>query len=171
MNNIFIIALDGLKGPKTELDARIGKEFFEEFENDQILDADVKVLATVEKSGKYIGIDLKLEGSVTVPCDRCLEPLTLPVNACPRFSVKFSPVPSVESPEEENGREILVLPENEAVLDLGQIVYDFVCLSIPIVKAHPEGECDPDTVKYLSRGTLSEASGAFSSLRELLKKK
>ena len=106
-----------------------------------------------------------------MPCDRCLEPLTLPVDVSPRFSVKFSAIPSGELPEDENGREILVLPENEAVLDLGQIVYDFVCLSVPIVKVHPEGECAPDTIKYLSRGSLSEASGAFSSLRELLKKK
>ena len=171
MNKDFIIALDGLKAPMTEFNAHVGKEFFEEFENDQILDADVNVHATVEKSGKYLGIDLELEGSVTVPCDRCLDPLTLPVEAYPRFSVKFSDIPSGELTEEENGREILVLPEDEAVLDLGQIVYDFVCLSVPIVKVHPEGECDPDTIKYLSQGSPEEASGAFSSLRELLKRK
>jgi len=171
MKEDFIIPLNGLQAHQSGHSAHVGKEFFEEFENDQILDADVKVNATVEKSGKYVGIDLDLEGTVTVPCDRCLEPLTLPVDEHPCFSVKFSDTASEGDYDESSGREILVLPESDAFLDLGQIVYDYVCLSVPIVKTHPEGECNPETVKYLCRESPSAASGAFSSLQELLKKK
>jgi uncharacterized metal-binding protein YceD (DUF177 family) len=90
--------------------------------------------------------------------------------------VKFGEVPEGESSADEGGREIILLPETDADMDLGQIVYDYVCTSLPLSRVHPEGECDPEVVKYL--GTTAqeparetESENPFASLKTLLEKK
>ena len=38
---------------------------------------------------------------------------------------------------------------SEQELDMSQIIYDYVNLSLPIKKVHPEGECDPEMMEKL----------------------
>jgi uncharacterized metal-binding protein YceD (DUF177 family) len=47
--------------------------------------------------------------------------------------------------------------------DLSQAVYDYVCLSLPIQRVHPEGECNPDTVRFLSQVERPDEEAAASS--------
>ncbi len=150
MNEDFKIPLNGKGGRKHVFSRHLSKEFFEEFGCSDIIDADVDADFFLEKSGGFIGIDCTLEGSVTVPCDRCSEPLELPLSRNVKLSVKFGDGPSAEdvsSGEEE--RETVYLPEGEIVMDMAQTVYDYCMLSIPLKKTHPEGKCNPAVMKYL----------------------
>jgi uncharacterized metal-binding protein YceD (DUF177 family) len=75
----------------------------------------------------------------------------------------------------EGDREVLVV-EDPAALDMRQVVYDYVYMSLPIQRVHPEGECDPETVKYLSAGEpveeeTPEETSPFAALGMLLNKK
>ena len=130
----------------------------------------------VDKSGRYVGVDLGIEGTVVVVCDRCLGELTLPISVHPSFSVKFGEVTEDASSASDGDREIIFLPESDTDLDLTQVVYDYVCISLPLSRVHPEGECDPDTVKYLlsddGRGHEEPAvaiGNPFEALKDLLK--
>ena len=177
MKDDFIVPINGLAQGRTEFRWRVGKEFFESFENSEILDANLEVEAFAEKSGRFIGIDCEIEGDVTVACDRCLEELRLPVETGFRLSVKFGQEPADSSDAAEGEREIVWLPESDAEFDLAQAVYDYVCLSLPVQRVHPDGECDPVAVKYLSSEDDQErdsqgkdASMPFASLKDLLEK-
>ena len=177
MENIFIVPLNGLAQGQTEFRFRARKEFFERFENSEILDADLNVVVTAEKSGHFIGVDCDVDGVVTVECDRCLEELTLPVETGFRLSVKFGEEPAVSSDSAEGEREIVWLPESDADLDIGQIVYDYVCLSLPVQRVHPEGGCNPEAMKYLNSDHANEddfqskdSSLPFASLKDLMDK-
>ena len=130
----------------------------------------------VEKSGRYVGVDVDIEGTVVVACDRCLGDLELPVSVSPSFSVKFGEAPEDKSFGAEGDREILFLPESDTDMDLSQIVYDYVCTSLPLSRVHPEGERDPETVKYLGSETdgdeeepASQEGNPFAALKDLLK--
>lgn len=177
MEDDFVVPINGLSQGRTEFRRRVGKKFFERFENSEILAADLDVEVLAEKSGRFIGIDCDVDGSVTVVCDRCLEDLRLPVRTGFRLSVKFGKEPS-GGDAEEGEREIVWLPESDADLDLGQIVYDYVCLSLPVQRTHQEGGCNPDAVRFLSSeddlGNESEgdedASLPFASLKDLMDK-
>ncbi|MDO5442681.1 MAG: DUF177 domain-containing protein [Bacteroidia bacterium] len=153
-------------------------QFFSGFENSEILDADIDIDVIVEKSGKYIGVDLDLDGTVTVECDRCLADLQLPVSASPRFSVKFGEESENDKLTAEGEREIIFLPESDTDMDLSQVIYDYTCLSLPLSRVHEDGECDPETVKYLSTGTDAgpdrsekNVESPFEALRSLLEEK
>lgn len=175
MKDDFIVPINGLAQGRTSFRWRVGREFFDHFENSEILAAELDVEAFAEKSGRFIGIDCDVYGEVTVACDRCLEDLRLPVETGFRLSVKFGLESADSSDGAESEREIVWLPESDADLDLGQIVYDYVCLSLPVQRVHPDGECNPEAVRYLSsdndQGCESRANDAslpFASLKDLL---
>ena len=172
----FIVPLNGLASGRTPFRWHAGGQFFSGFENSEILDADLVVDVVVEKSGRYVGVDVDIDGTVVVACDRCLGDLELPVSVSPSFSVKFGEAPEDKSFGAEGDREILFLPESDTDMDLSQIVYDYVCTSLPLSRVHPEGECDPETVKYLhseDEGADAEPAAQegnpFAALKDLLK--
>ena len=174
MKDDFIVPLNGLAQGRTEFFRSVGKEFFERFENSEILDAGLDVEVDVEKSGRFIGVDCEIDGDVTVTCDRCLGDLRLPVSTGFALSVKFGDPGSAG--EAEGEREIVVLPVTDADLDLSQTVYDYICLSLPVQRVHEEGGCDPDTVRFLSseddeEPVQKDSSTPFAGLKDLLGKK
>ena len=173
MNSEFIIPLNGLTTGQHEFDWKVGKEFFESFENSEILDAELVASVVVEKSGRYLGVDCEVDGSVTVACDRCLEDLEMPVFADILLSVKYGDEESSEG-HQEGEREIVFVPEGEAELDLSQIIYDYVCLSLPMQRHHEEGGCNPEAMKHLAGGEpvdqeVADMNNPFAALKGLIK--
>ena len=147
MNENFIIPLNGLTAGKNEFFLHAGKEFFDSFDNEEIFDADLQIRILVEKSGRYIGVDCDIEGVVTVECDRCLEMLDMPVDVQVRLSIKFGEEEASEIGQETE-REVIFVKEDEAELDMSQIIYDYACLALPMQRIHEDGECDPEAMKY-----------------------
>ena len=140
----FIIPLNGWAAGERKFRFHADTEFFHKFDNIEILDADVNVEIRVTKEGmQKVEAVLHLQGTVTVPCNRCLEPVVIPVEA--------------------NPSEVLAPGEEEVDWDLSQAVYDYVCLSLPLQRVHPEGECNPDTVRFLSRKERGDEEAASSS--------
>ena len=125
----FVVNLNELGRGVSSLGQSAGKEFFESFGNQEILDADIKVEATVNNRGVSVDVDAQIDGSVTVLCDRCLEPLVIPVET--DFQETYAP--------------------EGAELDFSQEVYDFICISLPLQRVHEDGQCNPDTTKFLSK--------------------
>jgi len=153
----IIIPLNDWAAGERKFHAHADLEFFQQFDNTEILDADVNVEVRVFKEGtRKVEAELHLSGTVTVPCDRCLEPLAVPVEANPS---------EVFEPE--------VLSED---WDLSQAVYDYVCLSLPLQRVHPEGECNPDTVRFLghqeqgNEEAEAPANSPFAALKGLFDK-
>ena len=123
----FVVEIRTLRTGNSEFTWKAGRQFFEEFGDSGILDADITVTARVSNHGLTIDVMAEIDGSVTVPCDRCLETLVIPVDTS--FEETYT-------------------PESD-ILDISQEVYDYVLTSLPMVRVHPEGECNGETTKYL----------------------
>ena len=123
----FVVELRNLRSGTSEFTWKAGRQFFEDFGDSGVLDADITVTAMVSNHGLTIGVKAAIAGSVTVPCDRCLENLAIPVDTS--FEETYTP--------------------ESMVLDISQEVYDFVLTSLPMVRVHPEGGCNSETTKYL----------------------
>ena len=123
----FVAQLRTLRTGTSEFVWKAGRQFFEEFGDSGMLDADITVTALVSNHGLTIGVKAAIAGSVTVPCDRCLENLVIPVDTS--FEETYT-------------------PESD-ILDISQEVYDYVLTSLPMVRVHPDGECNGETTKYL----------------------
>lgn len=167
MKNDFLIPLNGLAPGKTRFEWHAGKEFFGNFGNREILDAEISVVADVEKSGQYMGADISIDGEVSVACDRCLSELRIPIHPVARISIKAQGA-SDGTAADEDGREIISVSPDEMELDLSQIVYDYSCLALPMQRVHDEGECDESVAGRIGRmERVQEEDSPFSSLKGL----
>ena len=77
-NKDFIIQIKGLQIGKHEYDFPIDGSFFRNFENSQILDADLDAEVLLEKGSGWMNVEADITGYVTVECDRCLEDVEIP---------------------------------------------------------------------------------------------
>ncbi|MBQ9184273.1 MAG: DUF177 domain-containing protein [Bacteroidales bacterium] len=177
MDDNLLIQLNGLPDGSKRYHWDLGKEFFASFGNSEILEAAVSVGVKLEKSGDYIGLDIDLDGKVTVPCDRCLAPLELEVRDTFYLSVKFGSGDFIKDEEAQPAgdggdfREIVWLPEDAEGIDIRQDVYDYTYLNLPSRKVHDEGYCDPDVVRYLGRDKATvSGNNPFESLKDVLLK-
>lgn len=175
MDDKFIIPLNELTAGENRFSWQIGKEFFESFENTEILDAQLDIDASVEKSGRYVGVDCDVCGRLVVECDRCLDELEMPVDVEIRLSVKFGEADASEEVQ-EGEREVIFIPVDNAELDMAQIVYDYVCTSLPLQRMHEVGECNPVSMRYFSASEDERSGDAadvtdnpFAALKEMFK--
>ena len=174
MNENFIIPLNGLTAGKNEFFLHAGKEFFDSFENEEIFDADLQIRILVEKSGRYIGVDCDIEGYLTVECDRCLDMVEMPIDEQVRLSVKFGEQEDSEMSQDAE-REVIFVKNDDAQLDMSQIVYDYSCLALPMQRTHEDGECNPDAMKYYGTSEASdvqsedETLNPFATLKNMFK--
>jgi uncharacterized metal-binding protein YceD (DUF177 family) len=149
--NEYVIQYSGLKLGTHSFVFEIRKEFFETLDYSEIEECEVKVKMDMEKSSTMMVLLFDIEGTVDFPCDRCLEPVNLSIEGNYRQVVKFSDF------EESNDDEIMILPTAEYEIDVKKLVYDFIMLSIPLKRAHEEGECDEELVEKLNDFLIEEA--------------
>lgn len=125
----FVVNISSLSSGVNTFSALANREFFDGFGNSEILDATVKVDMALRNRGSSIEASCTIEGSVVVSCDLCLEPLSIDVQTS--FEETYYP----------EGNE----------LDLSQDVYDYIITALPLRRVHPEGECNEETTKYISK--------------------
>lgn len=159
-NQDYLIPLNGLAAGRKIFLWNAGKMFFEDFGNEEMRDAALEIEAEAEKSGREVHVDCRISGTVTVLCDRCMDELVLPVDTEARISVRYGEAPEELDGEGENGddRETIWIGAAETELDLRQLIYDYVCLSLPMQRFHEEGECNPAAVEVLSHGITVSGS-------------
>lgn len=165
----FVIPINGLTPGRTKFEWRVGKEFFVSFGNTEIIDADVLVSVEAEKATGYIGVDCDADGVLTVACDRCLADLEIQVCLSFKLSLKYE----VQSDEDANDgdREVICLPPDNTDFDMSQIIYDYLCLSLPIQRFHKDGECDCEVADRIGEDNGTDEASAennpFAALKGL----
>lgn len=103
----------------------------------------VEVNVSVKRLSSTFEFNFSLLGSVIVPCDRCLDDMTVDVDSKNKLIVKFGHSYSEESDE------IVVIPEQEGEINIAWFLYEFVALSVPMKHVHPAGTCNKAmTSKY-----------------------
>ena len=174
MDNEFVIPLNGLAAGENRFFWQAGKEFFEGYDNTEVLDAQLDIKTLVDKSGRYIGVDCDIAGWLVVECDRCLDMVDMPVDVQVRLSVKFGDEQASELGQDAD-REVIFVKEDDAELDMSQIVYDYSCLALPMQRTHEPGECNPETMKYYNTVQTQDAveedeeKNPFAALKGMFK--
>jgi Predicted metal-binding, possibly nucleic acid-binding protein len=166
-NNGYSIPIKGMAVGKHHFSFDIGGEFFREYENSEVIEAELSAEVDVVRSSSLMNICGVISGRVGVECDRCLEELHLSVDTKLSLIIKFA------KDIDEEGDEIMVVDPSEGELDLNQLFYDTVVLSLPLQRVHNEGDCNPEMVKKLEslRGgdgeKAEEGESPFSVLKNL----
>ena len=118
----------------------IDDAFFAAFDNSDVRKAEVDVNCQVlPKTDKFL-LTISANGSMWLPCDRCLDLVEIPV------SVEDMSV--VEIGEEDCGDNLFV-SEKEGILELAPVIYDILITNLPLTVRHRQGECNPEMERLL----------------------
>ena len=167
----IVIPLHGATRKGQEFDYELSDAFLSDFGRDVLEGLDCKVHLFVVQKGDWLEVQCAIKGNAKVQCDRCLEDLLLPVDVEETLTVRFDAAPEDVVNDDDN---VIILREGTSEMDLGQTLYDLVCVSLPMCKVHPEGECNPEALARLSKEeeiAKEPVNTPFSGLKDLLKQK
>lgn len=158
----YKLPLKSLPSGSHEFEYELGKQFFEDMESTDIRDAHLKVIALVNVKGDVYELSLKVNGELTLICDRCLDELPWPVDTEYKVFVKYG---EDYNDEADN---LLVIPESDNFLNISYILYDTVALTIPIKHVHPMGKCNRAMSSLLRkhRSPVANLEGDDSEMME-----
>lgn len=158
MGKKYVVKFAGLANGIHKYEFRIDRKLFEEFEAEDILDADLFLDFTMEKSERQLVFLFKVKGGIVVACDRCLEEMSVPLNFEREYYVGFGDT------YEETDENMCVIPRNEHSFDLSKLIYEYVMLSKPMRCVHGEVEgncqvCSQEMTDILNTPELRENQG------------
>lgn len=164
----YAIPIKGLKDGIHTFEYTIDAGFLKEFENPPVTQAELAFTLTLDKKQELIVLQFDFEGTIQTTCDRCLADIHLPISGHERLLLKFSEEETSDDPEI-----VFVHPESPKV-DVSGLVYEFICLAIPMVKVYDceseaEPPCNQETLKYLEAEEADEPA-ADNPFIEALKK-
>jgi len=151
--NEFLIPFIGLKLGKHQFEYQINKAFFESFDYDEFESANIKVSVVFEKKNTMLELNFKHKGTIHVPCDLTNEMFDFPIKGKLKVIVQFG-----EEYNDDND-ELLILPHGEHEINIAQIIYEMIALSIPLRKVHPgvkDGTLDSEALRKLNELRIEE---------------
>lgn len=155
-NREYEIAWQGLKPGVHVYEYELNDRFFEEREEttEEFKDLDVQVTLKFDKKTNFFMCHFDVDGSATVPCDRCGEDFK--IRLWDEFELLIKLTGDEDAIEHDEDADVAFIPHSETVLDISDWLYEFVLLSIPLQKVHPdkangEPSCDPEALKLLNR--------------------
>jgi uncharacterized metal-binding protein YceD (DUF177 family) len=150
----YSINIVGLKDTEHLFQYEFGGEFFQVYGSDLVSEGKFQVDVMMDKREILLDVDFKIRGVAKLTCDRSLETFDYPIQSTRKIVFKYGDA------DEEITDEIIIIHRDTATLALGQYIYEFIALAIPIKKLHPrfDDEVDEDG----SEGKIVYSSGESS---------
>lgn len=122
----------------------LDNQFFADIDAPEIQRGKLTVTLNVRKSMGVFLLNFHTEGSVIVPCDRCLDDLELSVETDDALKVKMGASFSEEG-------DVLVVPEEDGYVNVAWFIYEFIELSLPMKHVHAPGKCNKAMMGTLNK--------------------
>lgn len=148
------IDLKDLKEGESLLKFDLDDGFFEAVGAPDIRKGSLHTAISIHRTGDAFQLDFHTTGIAIVQCALCLDEMEQPVDAENRLWVEFGK----ESSESDD---LVIVDENEGILNVAWLIYEFIDLSIPIRHVHAPGKCNPVMTKV-----LEEHSGSRKAKEE-----
>ena len=158
MNSLESLKIDlkGLKDEETSLEFTLDDTYLKALDGADVKKGSLHVSVSIRKATGFFEFNFHTDGEIVIPCDRCLDDMTLPVDTDNCLIVKLGSVYSEED-------DVIVVPENEGILDMAWLIYEFVALVIPIRHVHAPGKCNPAMTQALEELSSDRSSDEESN--------
>ena len=144
----FKIDLKGMKTDEQRLEFDLDNDFFKALDTSEVNGGTLHVSVSIRKATGFYEFQFHTEGTVTVPCDLCLDDMEQPIETDNRLVAKLGAETNTED-------DVVIVDENEGILDISWLIYEFIALAIPIKHVHAPGKCNSAMTQK-----LQELSGA-----------
>ena len=127
----FNVNILGLSKSVHHFDFQLDEDFFKKYGQDLVANGKFIARVSLDKRETFIEADFKIEGNARLVCDRSLDEFDYPISITKKIVFKYG-----EEPQEVSD-EIIIITADQDKLDLGQLMYEFIALQIPMKKLHP----------------------------------
>ena len=128
----YSINIVGLSNKQHHFQYEFGDEFFRKYGSDLVSEGTFVVDLLLDKHETFLEAEFKIKGTARLICDRSLEPFDFPIEITRKIVFKYG------DKDEEITDEIMIIHRETATLELGQYIYEFIALAIPLKKLHPK---------------------------------
>jgi uncharacterized metal-binding protein YceD (DUF177 family) len=153
----YDIAFVGLKQGIHEYQYQVNDKFFEAYQQQDFHNCRANIKLTLDKQNGFMLLKFEIGGMLEVTCDRCGSN-TLPLNLWDEFNVvvKLAEEPDSQNEQEEDP-DVYYIGRGESHLHVGDWIYEFVNLSIPMQRMCSEDQmgsqfCNNDVLDMLRKG-------------------
>jgi uncharacterized metal-binding protein YceD (DUF177 family) len=141
---------------KYEIDFEIGREFFQHFEDNELLDEGIlTVRVLMDKGANLIEMNFLITGEVKLTCDRSLEEYFEHLEITEKILFKYGEV------EEEVNEEVYIITRDTSKINVAQFIYEFILLGLPAKKIHPDHRTEFDEEDFEAEGTYAYIDGDY----------
>ena len=145
------IDLKGLKEGEKALEYDLDDAYFRAIDAPEVSKGSVHVSLTIRKLSGFFELLFHTEGTVIIPCDRCLDDMSQPIVADNRLAVKLGTGYSEDD-------DLITIDENEGIIDVAWFIYEFIALAIPIKHVHEPGKCNVAMIEMLNEHSAARSS-------------
>lgn len=149
---MFNVNIIGLSNKVHEFDYQFGKEFFDHYGTEVISEGKFSAQVSLDKHETFIEATFKISGVATLICDRSLDPFEQPISVTKKIMFKYGEA------DQELSDEIIMIHRDTDTLELGQYIYEFIGLEVPMKKLHPRYQNEPETGEEVE-GKIIYSSG------------
>lgn len=121
----------GLSNTIHHFEFEVGNDFFSQYGTGLITEGSLKAMVTLDKHETFIDASFSITGWVKLICDRSLDPFDYPVRTEKKLVFKYG------DSDQEISDEIIMIHRDTDSLELGQYIFEFIVLEVPIKKLHP----------------------------------
>lgn len=132
----FKINIFGLSNNPHSFDFSFDEAFFAEFEDSLVSKGKGTCHVDLMKSDSMITLDLSIEGSIELECDRSLELFDYPISTKQEVIFKYG------DEERELSEDVFVIIKDQQEINIGEFIYEFIMLEVPMKKLHPKFQND-----------------------------
>ncbi len=134
----------------------IDDKFFENRDYSEIKKANISLKINLLKQSTMMVLQFEISGSIKTECDRCTEEFDLPISGNYKLVVKVG-----GSITDDENDDIITISASEYELDLSQYIYEYIMLSIPIKRIHPDDlqghtTCNKEMLEKLNTFLIEE---------------
>lgn len=164
----YTVNIIGLSNKVHHFNYEIGDDFFRLFGTDLISSGSFNVDVSLNKHETFIEATFAIRGKALLVCDRSLEAFDEPLETTRMIVFKFG------EEDREISDEIMLIQRDTTSLKLGQFIYEFIGLALPMKRLHPrfrnEDESESGGIVYSSDPDKPEDAGETDPRWEKLKK-
>jgi uncharacterized protein len=149
----------------------VDNEFFKKYGTGLVSNGGFTVNLSLDKRETFLEATFAIKGSTKLICDRSLDEFDFEINKASKLIFKFG------DEDIEISEDVIMIHRGTETLELGQYIYEFIALSIPMKKLHPrfknEGDdSDEEEVKliYTSETTEEKPEDQTDPRWDILKK-
>ncbi|MBQ6204134.1 MAG: DUF177 domain-containing protein [Prevotella sp.] len=145
------IDLKGQKEGEIALEYDLDDAYFRAIDAPEVSKGRVHVSLAIRKQSGFFELLFHTEGTIIIPCDRCLDEMEQPIKADNRLAVKLGTGYSEDD-------DLVTIDENEGILDVSWFIYEFIALAIPIKHVHEPGKCNAAMIEALEEHSAARSS-------------